>query len=254
MSLRLVRRLSGEAGPTEVWLGRTPSGDPVAVKKLVSAKPDHRIRFEQECAVVRLLGGQRGIVAAVEAPGPEAALVMEYLEGRPAGPLAGPALRAVAAQLATALSWLHGHQVIHRDVKPSNLMFAPDGTLRLIDFSTAAVGDPPRGLPLGWIEERVGTLGYAAPELLRDAATATPAVDFYGLGATLYELTTACLPFDLGPGEPEESLRARIAGGEPPVPIEARGFAGPPHLGNAIMAMLAVDPTARAPGLARYLT
>jgi serine/threonine-protein kinase len=112
--------------------------------------------------------------------------------------------------------------VIHRDVKPSNLLLMADGTIRLSDLGVAAVGRPPRGLPSEWIEEDIGTLGYTAPELLRDPSTATPAVDVYGLGVTLYEMLSGELPYRMGVSETELELRERIVAGERPVPLIGR--------------------------------
>jgi len=60
-----------------------------------------------------------------------------------------------------------------------------DGSWRLVDLGVAAHGSPPRGMPEGWVEEEVGTPGFAAPELLADPSAAGAAIDVFGLGATL---------------------------------------------------------------------
>jgi serine/threonine protein kinase len=123
-------------------------------------------------------------------------------------------------------------------VKPGNILFAADGSVRLTDLGVAAAGNPPRGLPAGWVEEKVGTLGYTAPALLRDAAIATVAVDDYGLAATLYEALTGFLPYDFHPGESEADLERRISGGEPPIPITQRRGEVTPDLAAWIMERL----------------
>jgi serine/threonine-protein kinase len=171
--------------------------------------------------------------------------------GRAPAPLAVPTVLRIARQMITAVAWLHHNEVIHRDVKPGNVLMMADGTVRLADLGVAAHGDPPRGLPAGWIEEDVGTLGYAAPELLRDASAATPAVDVYGLGAALYEMVSARLPYDMRPGEDEREFRSRVASGAPPVGIQERAEV-PGALARAIMQAIAPDPAERFPTVAAF--
>ena len=83
-------------------------------------------------------------------------------------------LRSVLAQLTRALTALHGHGLLHRDVKPSNILVTHDGTLRLCDYGLTVVG----------------TAAYMAPE-----QACTPAADFYAMGVVLFEMLTGELPF-----------------------------------------------------------
>ncbi len=233
--LTLIDRLSA-GGRSEVWRARNRAGRLVAVKWLRELRDDLLIRHRAEGRLLLQLGGRRHLVACLETIPDPPALVLEFLGEENlrhriyrAGPDAHPtplsvrdALRAVLSA-ADAVGWLHRHGVIHRDVKPSNLVVAADGDVRLVDLGVAAHGNPPRGLPSGWIEEQVGSLGFAAPELLRDASEAKPTLDIYGLGATLYEAVSGRLPFDFRPAEDEADLRARIAAGEPPISLSARG-------------------------------
>ncbi len=112
----------------------------------------------------------------------------------------------------TALALEHAHQrgVLHRDVKPSNLLVGADGRVRLCDFGLAALED---GDALTRTGAQLGSLPYMAPEQLRgDTAAIGPATDVYALGVTLYELITLARPYG---GESEEGVRAAILGAQP---------------------------------------
>ncbi len=246
-----VDKLADRDG-AEIWLARRPDGSPVAVKRLTSSRPDRVVRFEAEGRLLKAVGGRHGLIGCVAVLDDPKALVLEYLGGgslrdrigdRPAGLPAAEGCR-ILARVAAAVAWLHRNDIIHRDIKPSNVLLGAGGAVRLIDLGVAASGRPPRGLPDGFVEEEVGTLGYTAPELLRNPATATVAVDIYGLGATWYETLTGHLPHDFGPTEPIESFRARIQDGERAVPLRSRGEF-PLALAAVVDAALAVEPGGR---------
>ena len=189
---KLVRQLSAGDGTTEVWHATSHDGRPVAIKRLMATdRPDLALRFDAEGRLLRKLGGRHHVIeceAVLEDP---PALVLElapqgnlrdHIEAH--GPLAPRVALTVLSQACDAIGWLHANGVVHRDVKPSNLVGAWDGTWRLIDLGVAAHGDPPRGLPEGWIEEEVGTPGWRAPELDSNPAAADPRIDIYGLAVT----------------------------------------------------------------------
>ncbi len=243
----LVRRLSPPGGPTEVWSAAPAAGgDLVALKILVPdrALEDHRLRFAAEAGLLRRLGGHHGLIGCLGVVSSPPCLVLEFMPGgtirdRIARSRLSPAETVrLGVDTARTLQWLHDHQVIHRDLKTSNILIAADGSTRVADLGVAAQGHPPRGLPEGWVEESVGTLGYAAPELLRNPATATPAVDVYGLGAVLYEALTGRLPVMMEDDETEAAFRGRIISGAAPVPLTGR-------LSAVIMRAVAPDPGAR---------
>ena len=189
---RLVRQLSSGDGTTEVWHAISHDGRPVAIKRLMATdRPDLALRFDAEGRLLRKLGGRHHLIGCEVVLEDPPALVLELapqgnlrdlLESR--GPLAPRVALTVLLQACDAVAWLHANGVVHRDVKPSNLVGAWDGTWRLIDLGVAAHGDPPRGLPEGWIEEEVGTPGWRAPELNTDPSLADPRIDVYGLGRT----------------------------------------------------------------------
>jgi serine/threonine protein kinase len=129
-------------------------------------------------------------------------IVFEYVDGENlkqflerTGPL--PARRAVelALEIAEGLAFAHEHGLVHRDVKPQNVLLTPDGNAKVTDFGIARSLDVERGVTqTGTV---LGTSNYLSPEQA-SGATATPATDVYSLGVVLYELFTGKVPF---PGE-----------------------------------------------------
>jgi len=256
----LRRRVSRDDGPTEVWLAAAANGGPVAVKLLVPgrATPDQVLRFHHEGELLVWLGPQDGVVPLIGRVADPPALVLAWADGgslrdaihpggfdAPATPLSAESVLRIGADLCAALARLHDRGVYHRDVKPANVLLGAGGEAWLADFGIAARGDPPRSLPDGWVEEDVGTLGYSAPELLRDPGAAGPAIDVYAAGVTLYESLTGRLPHDMRATDTERAFRWRLVRGEPLVPLVARGWRGPPALGAAIEKAIAADPGAR---------
>ncbi len=152
-------------------------------------------------------------------------LVMELLPGGTlaeriaARPLSGPEVIAVGRELALALAHAHRAGILHRDVKPSNVLFDREGRARLADFGIAATAGTASGPG--------GTRAYAAPEQLKGEATV--ASDLYGLGATLLAAATGMHPLALE-GTPEAAvLRA----------------SGSPALARLIGRLLHAEPAAR---------
>ena len=182
-----------------VWRARDEwTREIVAVKRLhpyVVADPAARARLEREAAAMRAVDHPaivrpRELVEDPDAP----SLVMDFVEGRPLderiarGPLPPGEAIAIASVIADALAVAHDHGIVHRDIKPGNILVDDDGAVHLIDFGIAALMDPPDG-DLTSASTMIGTLRYAAPErLLGDAVT--PRTDVWALGAVLYEMLT----------------------------------------------------------------
>jgi len=168
-------------------------------------------------------------------------LVMEAVKGKPLaarlddGLLSASEVRALGVQIARALEAAHARGIVHRDVKPSNILESEAGVWKLADFGIAR-------LPYSSITHTgcfLGTPAYAAPEsLLR--GTFTSASDIYGLGATLYEALCGTPPHGLAGGR---TMLARV-GGPIALPRTILGQV-PAELETAIMAALASDPATR---------
>jgi hypothetical protein len=115
------------------------------------------------------------------------------LSAPPDKPTRWRAIATIGLQIARALEYAHGHEVLHRDVKPSNILLDRDGRALLIDFGLARA----RGqADLTESGELAGTLRYMAPERLTNRWTGDPRSDLYSLGLTLYELLTLRPAFD----------------------------------------------------------
>ncbi|HEV8580455.1 MAG TPA: protein kinase [Thermoanaerobaculia bacterium] len=153
------------------------------------------------------------------------------------GPL--PLLEAVhlASQIAAGLAAAHAKGIVHRDVKPANVMVAPDGRVKIVDFGIAKLADQSRLTRDG---TAVGTAGYMAPEQIR-GETFDARVDIWALGVVLYEMITGRLAFS---GNTDQDRVRRILSYEPePVSLVRPGV--PPELERIIGRALAKNPAER---------
>ncbi|MEO6143379.1 MAG: serine/threonine-protein kinase [Dermatophilaceae bacterium] len=233
-------------GMGEVWaatdavLGRT-----VAVKLLhpaLSQESDFVDRFRAEARHTAALLHPN--IAAVFDYGEDdgtAYLVMELVVGKPLsqiiaerGPLSAQETTAILIQAATALDAAHAAGVIHRDVKPANIMVTPDGTAKLTDFGISRAID---SVPLTQTGQVLGTAQYLSPEqALGQSATASS--DIYALGVVGHEMLTGERPFDTG--SVVSTALAQINQPPPPLPDTV-----PPGIRDVITAALAKDPADR---------
>ncbi|WP_329021992.1 serine/threonine-protein kinase [Streptomyces sp. NBC_00690] len=239
---RLLGRL-GAGGMGRVYLGRSSGGRTVAVKVVhphFALDEEFRARFRREVASARRVGGQW--TAPVLDADPEAAVpwvATGYVAG-PAlsravtdhGPLPGPAVRALGAGLAEALTAVHALELVHRDVKPSNVLLALDGP-RLIDFGIARVTDGTASLTSTGVS--VGSPGYMSPEQILGKGI-TGAADVFSLGAVLAYAATGSAPFS---GDSSATLLYKVVHEEP----ELDGLDSP--LKELVAGCLAKDPLAR---------
>ena len=149
-------------------------------------------------------------------------------------------LLSVARQLATALTALHGRDILHRDVKPSNALVRADGSVVVLDFGLARSLSEATSDAFGRV---AGTLAYMAPEQLERGPMGT-AADWYALGGTLFELATGCLPY---PGDERALYESKIARGSP---RRIRDLVPdvPPAFGDLVDALLDPAPALRPTG------
>jgi len=214
----IIGRL-GAGAMGQVFLARSTAGRLVAVKTIrieLAEEPGFRARFAREVAAARQVSGV--FTAAVVAADPEADLpwvATAYVPApslstlvRNCGPLPVPAVRWLAAGCAEALESIHAAGLLHRDVKPSNVLVAPDGP-RVIDFGVARAAER---VQLTVTHGAAGTPAYMAPEQARDATQASPASDVFSLGATIVFAATGHPPYQ---GETVMDILVRLAT-EPP--------------------------------------
>ncbi|MFF1548819.1 PQQ-binding-like beta-propeller repeat protein [Streptomyces sp. NPDC058291] len=199
---RIVDRL-GAGGMGVVYRGRSRSGREVAVKVVhaqYAEDPVFRARFRQEIEAVRKVSG--AFTAPVVDADPEAArpwMATQYVPGpalsariRDHGPLRGEELRRLVLGLVEALREIHRAGVVHRDLKPGNVLMADDGP-RVIDFGISRAAENQTLTETGHM---IGTPPFMSPEQLRDARSVGPASDVFSLGALLTYAATGRGPFD----------------------------------------------------------
>jgi serine/threonine protein kinase len=253
----LIGRL-GAGAMGQVYLGRSAAGRLVAVKAIkteLAEEPDFRARFGQEVAAARRVSG--AFTAAVVAADSEADVPWLATAYVPApslsrlvgscGPLPAPAVRWLAAGCAEALESIHSVGLVHRDLKPGNVLVSPDGP-RVIDFGLARAAER---IQLTVTRGSVGTPAYMAPEQARDNRQATAASDVFSLGGTMLFAATGHAPYR---GETVIDVLVRLATQEP----DLTGL--PDELADIVLPCLDRDPRNRptsssilarlAPGLA----
>ncbi|GAA0938081.1 serine/threonine-protein kinase [Pseudonocardia zijingensis] len=152
-------------------------------------------------------------------------------------PLAPGAVRRLGAQLADALAYVHATGIVHRDVKPANVLLGDGGRPRLADFGIARAMEATAATADGCV---VGTAAYLAPEQVR-GETVAPATDVYALGLVLLEALTGRREY---PGAAVESATARLYRS----PVVPDGL--PAGLGTVLKAMTQDDPRRRPPAAA----
>ncbi|MFJ8345651.1 protein kinase [Streptomyces sp. NPDC094153] len=239
---RLLGRL-GSGGMGRVYLGRSAGGRTVAVKIVhphFALDEEFRARFRREVEAARRVGGAWTAPVLDADPGaPVPWVATAYVAGpslaaavADAGPLPVHSVRALGAGLAEALAAVHELGLVHRDVKPSNVLLTLDGPL-LIDFGIARATDGTASLTSTGVS--VGSPGFMSPEQILGKGV-TGAADVFSLGAVLVHAATGEPPFR---GDSSAALLYKVVHEEP----ELGSLSG--DLRDLAAACLAKDPAAR---------
>lgn len=199
----LLRARLGEGGMGVVYLSYTPGGRPVAFKlarSVYAADPEFRRRFAKEVAIAQRVTGlytapvidcdpyaSRPWLATAYVPAPSLAAAV----GRQ-GPLPPDTVLVLIAGVAEALQSIHAAGVVHRDLKPGNVILAADGP-RVIDFGISRAVES-SSAPLTEAGARIGTPAFMAPEQVRGKSLG-PAGDVFAVGSTAFYAVTGTLPF-----------------------------------------------------------
>jgi predicted Ser/Thr protein kinase len=232
----------GEGGMGVVYLASDAENRPVAVKVLgpaVAGDPDARLRLAREVETMRRVRNRHvAQVLDADVNGPSPYIVTRYVPGpsldelvRRSGPLRGPALLQLAGGLAEALAAIHATGVVHRDLKPGNVLL-DGGQPVVIDFGIAHLPDTTRLTKTGLV---MGTPGYLSPEVI-EGRPASGATDVHAWGATVAYAATGRPPYGTGDFQ---TVFFRI--------IEGRAQLGgvPPQLLPLVTAALSADPPSR---------
>jgi hypothetical protein len=224
---QLLGRL-GAGGMGRVFLGVSAAGRPVAVKVVhaeLAADPEFRTRFSTEVAAARKVSGLfTALVVDADVDAPVPWLATAYVAGpslseavRNSGPLTAWSLLALAAGLAKSLTAIHAAGVVHGDLKPSNVLLAPDGP-RVIDFG---ISQAVEAAPLARAGLVVGTPSFMAPEQAAGEEVG-PRSDVFSLGAVLAFAATGHKPFGAGPPAAVLDRVVRVAADLGDAPAEVR--------------------------------
>ncbi len=258
---RLDRRIA-TGGMGEVWQATdSVLGREVAVKVLkreYADDPTFRSRFETEARNAAALHHPN--VAAVfdfgerlsgERSGPpQPYLVMELVRGQPLSallrggePMPPDTAADLVGQAADGIAAAHALGIVHRDVKPANLLVTPDGTVKITDFGIARAAD---AVALTQTGQVIGTPQYLSPEQAQ-GKPATEASDIYSLGVVLYECLAGRRPF--GADSAIATALSHLRDEPPPLPDDV-----PAHLRETVAVALAKDPAARFISAAAFAT
>lgn len=243
----VVERELGSGGMGEVYLAFSPAGDPVAVKLIRSDRldPVTRARFEKEALIARTVVGTNRVARFLDAdPYAERPwLAMEYVPGQTLltyvdgdGPLPVPLVASLGALLAEGLQAVHAVGLLHRDLKPQNVMLGMYGPI-LIDFGLGAFLDTSKDT-LSHSGMIIGTVRCMPPEQALGRTKVKESADVYGLGTVLLYAATGHYPYD---GARWEAIVGQVAN-----PDHAPDLSGLPEaLAPLIGSMLAHDPADR---------
>ena len=238
----------GTGGMATVFRGRDEVlGRTVAIKTMLpqyAADPSFAARFKQEAQAAAAL--QSPYIVSVYDWGKDGDtyfIVMEYLRGtdlksgiRKHGALDCKKVAQIGSQIAQALSVAHKHDIIHRDIKPQNIMVQPDGNIKVMDFGIARA----KNSHLTQDNSVLGTAHYVSPEQTQGKELG-PTTDIYSLGIVMYESATGQVPFQ---GDDAISVALKQVNEQPKPPSQLNPNVDP-SLEAIILKCMQKDPAAR---------
>jgi serine/threonine-protein kinase len=253
---RLIEQI-GAGGMATVYRALdTRLGRSVAIKILHSQYASDRAflqRFQQEAEFAASLGAHPNVVAIYDIGEdvPTRYIVMELIEGRSLkevirqrAPFSVAEAFSIGQQVASALDFAHKRGLVHRDIKPQNILLTPEGVAKVTDFGIARSLSASQLTRTGMV---IGTAHYFSPEQAR-GQPAQPVSDIYSLGIILYEMLTAHLPFD---ADSAIGVAMQHLHSDPPSPwdfnpdLPARAVA-------VVMRAMEKDPSRRYPDAAEF--
>jgi serine/threonine-protein kinase len=255
---RVIRKI-GTGGMGQVYLAEHPIiGKKVALKVVhrdLAARPEVLMRFTKEAKAVGMVAGDH-VVAIHDfgaTPEGECYYVMDYLEGRTLAhevasrrPMEVERALYIGAQLAEALGAVHEQGVLHRDLKPDNIMLVPrDGDpdyVMLLDFGLAKfLGEAAQGPKLTAEGMILGTPQYMSPEAAEGKGGVDHRADQYSVGVLLFQMLTGRLPFD---GDSMGAILVQQVS-KPPPPLRGLNPEVPPAVEQVVLRALAKAPAGR---------
>ncbi|MFA6001409.1 MAG: Stk1 family PASTA domain-containing Ser/Thr kinase [Thermoleophilia bacterium] len=251
----IIRRL-GSGGMADVYLAKdTHLGREVAIKilyKRYARDEEFVARFRREAQSAAALNHPHivSIFDRGEADG-SYYIAMEYLEGKslkeviPENGLEPVRAIEISMQILQALQFAHENNVIHRDIKPHNIVINGRGQVKVTDFGIARAGTAPAMTETGSI---IGTAQYLSPEQAKGKAVEQSS-DLYSMGVVLYEMLTGKVPFE---GENPVAIALKHLS-DMPVPPQALAPRIPDNLNAVVMRALAKDPRDRYPTAEEFI-
>ncbi len=246
----------GAGGSANVFAARIlETGQEVAVKLLrASADSDkERERFEREHETLSRLSTHDGIVPVIDAgvtDRNEPYFLMPLMEGSlqdridNEGALEWETASQLIAEISDTLDFAHANSVLHRDLKPGNILLDTAGVPRIADFGIAKLLDS----NVSKSSKALGTPSFMPPERFK-AVEATEASDVYGLGATLAALLTGTAPFLTGENDTDAAVMMRVMS-EEPAPLSDAGIPGP--IAAVVTRSMAKEPSERPGSAAEF--